>query len=478
MKRLLRILGRVTVMLLIAAVLTEVAFRIYGRLNPTFIFYSGSYNRLRATPLSYHYDFRVNSRGFKDVEFNSAKRAGTFRILGLGDSFAYGIVPYEHNYYTVLEKGLRRAGHEVELINMGIGGVGPKDYLSLLVKEGLELDPDMVIVSFFIGNDFSDPTVDKTAMPLHSYSYLATFVKYVVDVRRKFKGQPMLARPHALETYHDDRPTFEDAYFLDLEVGRSEIFREASTVFDSQFQEAVGYLKQIKAMCDARRIALIVVMIPDEVQVNPALQAEVMRVKALTAQPDHFDFALPNRRLRARLLEDGIRYVELLDEFVAAGRGAILYKPKDTHWNIAGNRLAAQIIQREAFGKAGQAVTAAAVDGASAPAPRAAPAAATHEGFHEETDCQVTRGWAWDRRHPDEPVQVGLYDGEALIATVRANRFRKDLLDAGKGNGAHAFEYALPPAFRDGAPHEIHARIAGTRVALRNTPRQIRCPRQ
>jgi len=353
MKLIVRMLGRVAAVLLMTVVLTEVLFRIYGHLNPTFIFYGGSYNRYRATPLSYHYDFRMNSRGFKDVEFNPVKSGGTYRILGLGDSFAYGIVPYEDNYYTVLEEGLKREGRKIELINMGIGGTGPQDYLSLLMKEGLELNPDMVVVSFFIGNDFSDPAVDKTAKPLSAHSYLATFVKYMIDVHTKFKGQPMLTRPHRLEVYDDNAPTFEDAYFLGLEVGRSEIFREASSVFDAQFGEAVGYLKQIKSVCHLRRIALVVVLIPDEVQVNPALQAEVLRVKALTDRPEYFDFALPNRRLRARLQEEGIQYVDLLDEFVAAGRGTRLYKPKDTHWNIAGNRLAAAIIQREVFGKAG-----------------------------------------------------------------------------------------------------------------------------
>jgi lysophospholipase L1-like esterase len=486
MKRALRALLRVGAILLLTLALAEGLFRIYAFFNPTFIFYGGSYNRFRATPLSYHYDFRMNSRGFKDVEFEVGKREGTYRILGLGDSFAYGIVPYQHNYYTVLEEGLKGEGRRVELINMGIGGTGPQDYLSLLVKEGLPLAPDMVIVSFFIGNDFSDATVDKSARPLSTYSYVATFVKYVIDVNRTYTAPAASANPQGFDVYDDDAPTFEASYFLDLEVGRSEIFREASPRFDEQFRDAVGYLRRIKEICAARHIALAVVIIPDEVQVNPALRAEVMRVKAQTDRGEHFDFALPDRRLGAWLQEQGIPYVQLLDEFVAEGRQRALYKPKDTHWNIAGNRLAATVIQRELFGpgqgraartpppdlamRAGPTVA----PGMAPPAPPVA-AASTYEGFHEETNCLFILGWAWDRRRPNEPMEVTLHEGGAPLATVKADRFRQDLLDAGKGNGAHAFEWPVPPSLRDGRPHQVSAKIAGTETALKHTPRQIRC---
>lgn len=468
-KQVLKRLRQSVVILLITVGLAEVTFRIYARINPTFIFYGNSYNRFRAKPHSYDYGFKINSKGFKDVEFTKQKQQGTLRVLGLGDSFAYGIVPYQYNYLTLLEDGLNSSGKKVELINMAIGGTGPRDYLSILVKEGLELSPDMVIVSFFIGNDFTDPSVERIKRSLYSYSYLATFTKYLVDVTTKYNEQPVQEAPVDFERYYDDKPTFVDDYFLKLEIGRSEIFKKQSELFQNQFAEAVGYLKQIKDMCDAHKIGLAIVLIPDEVQVNTTLRYRVMQIKTFSVSEDDFDYTLPNRMLTAKLKDLGIEFVELLDEFTVAAANTPLYKPLDTHWNIAGNKLAAEIIQKRLFG--GSVKPAVINSTASANAE-----SSNYEGFHEATDCNSIKGWSWNIRHPNDPIRIELYDGNTLIGTTSANLFRKDLLDAGKGNGAHAFEFAIPPALKDGRLHEIRAKFADTGIDLTGTPKSLRCP--
>lgn len=60
---------------------------------PPYIFYENSYSRFRGKPLADDYDFRLNSRGFKDVERKKEKEPNVYRILGLGDSFAFGVIP-------------------------------------------------------------------------------------------------------------------------------------------------------------------------------------------------------------------------------------------------------------------------------------------------------------------------------------------------------------------------------------------------
>src|SRR5215831_17849924 len=148
-------IGRDALMItLITFALGELGLRIYNYVDALPIFYNESYNRWRGKPFAPNGSFHLNSKGFNDVEFSAKKVAGTTRILGIGDSFAFGIVPYEYNYLTLIEKNLKQSGHDVEVINMGIPSIGPREYLSLLVNEGFALEPDRVVLSFFIGNDF------------------------------------------------------------------------------------------------------------------------------------------------------------------------------------------------------------------------------------------------------------------------------------------------------------------------------------
>lgn len=53
-------------------------------------------------------------------------------------------------------------------------------------------------------------------------------------------------------------------------------------------------------------------------------------------------------------------------------------------------------------------------------------------------------GWAWDRERPDARIAIRLEHKGEIIATVAADRPREDLAANGIGDGAHAFEVALP----------------------------------
>jgi hypothetical protein len=98
-----------------------------------------------------------------------------------------------------------------------------------------------------------------------------------------------------------------------------------------------------------------------------------------------------------------------------------------------------------------------------------------YEGFHDVTNCNGAMGWAWDKNRPGVPIEVELYDGDTLLATVTASDFRQDLLNAGIGNGQHGFTYPIPPRLKDGKPHNLKMKFAGTTMELANTPKNINC---
>lgn len=97
------------------------------------------------------------------------------------------------------------------------------------------------------------------------------------------------------------------------------------------------------------------------------------------------------------------------------------------------------------------------------------------EGFHEVTDCNVISGWAWDANQPNTPINVDLYNGPTLFASITANLFRQDLVNAGKGNGFHGFSFFLPNSLKDGQSHSIAIGFTGTFIGLFNTPQSVTC---
>jgi hypothetical protein len=52
-------------------------------------------------------------------------------------------------------------------------------------------------------------------------------------------------------------------------------------------------------------------------------------------------------------------------------------------------------------------------------------------------------GWAWDRVHPSDHLEVEIRVGDKLVATAFANQPRDDLKANGVGDGCHAFELAI-----------------------------------
>jgi hypothetical protein len=68
---------------------------------------------------------------------------------------------------------------------------------------------------------------------------------------------------------------------------------------------------------------------------------------------------------------------------------------------------------------------------------------------------------------------VDLYDGETFLTTFAADLFRKDLLEAGVGNGNHGFFFPTPASLKDGRPHTVRALIAGTKTELRSSPKTV-----
>ncbi len=86
----------------------------------------------------------------------------------------------------------------------------------------------------------------------------------------------------------------------------------------------------------------------------------------------------------------------------------------------------------------------------------------------------VIRGWCWHPRDPDIHVRVeALVDGKVVASTI-ADQMRGDLINAGIGNGDHAFNLRMPYWCLDGKPRLVMVH-AGENGPLHKDPVAFQC---
>ena len=276
---------------------------------------------------------KVNQRGFCDDDRPRRKPPGVFRIVVLADSFGIGFVPYENNFIRLLEEKLNADSHAArryEVVNLSVPSIGPAEYHWLLVNEALPLDPDLVICCVFTGNDFTDNA--PAALGLFDDESYATF-RVLRRALAVFQNRQRVAEA---STQAIGRQFSRDEYFRLERAGLQICLRESSRPL---YDRALGELDRMASLISDR---LLLFVIPREYQVNDPWWQELM---ASDRAPERYDRELPNRVLREFCSERGIPCADPL-EALRQSPGPT-YLPRDTHWNVAGNRIGADVLARE-----------------------------------------------------------------------------------------------------------------------------------
>lgn len=120
-------------------------------------------------------EYTVNGAGLRDVERPLAKPPGTIRILGLGDSFTFGVgASFDETYLFKVEKMLNeRPGKHpaVEIIKAGITRYFPAAERLYLEHYGLDYEPDLVLVGF-VPNDIAETRIGLEAVRVTPSGYI------------------------------------------------------------------------------------------------------------------------------------------------------------------------------------------------------------------------------------------------------------------------------------------------------------------
>ncbi len=290
--------------------------------------------------------YPVNRDGYYDTEFARARAPGTLRVLGVGDSFAVGMVPYPRNVLTLLEDDMsRRLKRPVEILNVGLEGLGPQEYLHQIRTLGPAYDCDFTLVLFFVGNDIlvrdkRTPGDLGRCLLTAEWWYVGMLSRRLARVAGELlraEGASLSAEHRGGDIFDESRPTFGEGHFLHLEHQRMAVCAVPQTPdVRAAYAAAKASLVELR---DAAGGRVLVALLPDEFQVNDALWREVRTTFGL--RESDYDRFRPQRELADFCAAQGIACVDLLPALRAAEGEARTYLPRDTHWNTRGNRVAA-----------------------------------------------------------------------------------------------------------------------------------------
>jgi hypothetical protein len=319
--------------LALTMVLAEGTLRLYAAFAGTSPFLQETLDAYRLTPgKDYGDGLRGNRLGYPGRDFDSEKSPGTFRIAALGDSFALGpAVPFADNYLSLLEQALPGT----EVYNFGVSGTGPRDYLAILRRDVWRFQPDLVLVSVFVGNDITEILSTPRHMdPRQHCLYLL--------VTRAWRLLRERDRSISSDAVGGERlkPGLSEDTFREIEARRLSIcLNPSSAQMEKKWQQASRDLDELIKDCRDHGAPVAFVLIPDEFQVNPEVLRQAMEDRGVCSAD--LDLDGPQRRLSAFSEQRGIPCLDLLSSFQLVPDA---YAPRDTHWNVRGNRLAASQI--------------------------------------------------------------------------------------------------------------------------------------
>jgi SGNH hydrolase-like domain, acetyltransferase AlgX len=287
----------------------------------------------------------VNRYGLRDEEVPLAK-GGALRILAIGDSFTFGTdVEAEEAFPEQLEAILgAELDRPLQVVNAGVGGWSPYQYAQYYESRGWRWDPDLIVVGFYVGNDSFTPERRPTQIP---YTVVATRRVRREALKDRWLRQKIWLYEHShLARLYLNRGKlvsndFRRATCDDFSPGVLDLFHHELRVHLPHTRRLEGRVsnavRQVLRLRDAG-VPVLVVLIPDETQVNPRLRERLLGSNG----GEHYDFDMPQGLFVSRFTEGGIGVLDLLDVLRHAQDGCLYMN--DLHWTPTAHRLAAEAI--------------------------------------------------------------------------------------------------------------------------------------
>lgn len=148
-------------------------------------------------------DFHTNAEGFRDR--NHETTTTTHKIAVLGDSFTMGTGVYEEDMYVPqTENSLNYHDKEFgyEVFNFGVSGYALTNYKTILERNALKYNPDLVVIGFCASNDHyrigTDFSMDDFTIKPKKNVFWDSYLKKLL----KIKFSSKTPEPVSYETEH------------------------------------------------------------------------------------------------------------------------------------------------------------------------------------------------------------------------------------------------------------------------------------
>jgi len=219
-----------------------------------------------------------NSNGFRSIPFVKLKNNKRPKILLIGDSFVYGMS--SKPYYSSFSDILLAKGYIV--YNTGIPGVDPAQYAAIAKKYIPMLQPDIVIVNFFPGNDYMH--FERKTLPHEPHEHItnAGFFESspkgeYLNPQEAYNFYLSLSQIPPINTFNRLMSTFSITSIIwkilfkanlvnHKELSDYENFRNSK--YGESLEITKNYLNQIDSVCFQNNVVLINAVIPYRFEQN------------------------------------------------------------------------------------------------------------------------------------------------------------------------------------------------------------------